>query len=93
VPSLVSFTVSGAAGAIGREPLTHLHRALADRGIYLGQPAELVSGGVAVLRAAVGVATLTSAATADEPLGFLREVAATTVVALRDALQDRTYVT
>lgn len=93
VPSLISFTVSGAAGPAGREPLTQLHHVIAAQRVYLGQPAELMPGGTAVLRAAVGLATLTSAALAPDPLRFLRELVATTVAALREALQDRAHVT
>lgn len=89
-PSIVSFTVSGAAGPLSREPLTQLQHDLAAAGIYLGQPAELASGGPAVLRAAIGDATLTTAAAGDGA-NLLREVAAATVAALRGEL-SRSHV-
>lgn len=88
-PTMVSFTVSGAAGPLGREPLTQLHRAIAAQHVYLGQPAELVGGGTAVLRAAVGYATLNAAASAPQPSAYLQQVVTATVTAVRDALHSR----
>jgi hypothetical protein len=91
-PSVLSFTASDRAGALAREPLTQLHRSLAGRGVYLGQPAELVSGGAAVLRAAVGNATLVRAADAADPVRAVQGVAATTVEAVREQLQNFSHV-
>ncbi len=91
--SIVSFTVSGAAGPLGREPLGHVHRALADVGIYLGQPTELVSDGQAVLRAAVGAATLTAAADTGDPVAALDSMVSATVAAIRDQVQTYSRVT
>jgi hypothetical protein len=87
-PSILSFTVSDSGGPLRREPLTWLHRALVADGVYLGQPTELVGGGAAVLRAAVGDATLVMAAEATDPVRAVHDVAATTVEAIRGQLKN-----
>jgi hypothetical protein len=61
VPTVVSFRVGdGAGGWLGKAAMADLHaRVTAEPGVYLGQAVELVRGGQAVLRVAVGAPTVT----------------------------------
>lgn len=67
--SIVSFAIrDGEAGFLPKTALEEIHRTLIDdAGVYLGQPVQ-IAGQRAVLRAAVGAATLTrtSSAASDE---------------------------
>lgn len=81
--SMRCFTIGDRHGLLGRDPLTRLHRAVAREGVYLGQPAELIAGGAAALRLAVGDATVNRISDAADSGQHLTDVVRATVDAVR----------
>jgi hypothetical protein len=60
--SIVCFRIADADGWLGKDALSDVYRrVIAARGVYIGQPVELVAGGQAALRFAVGATTVTRA--------------------------------
>ncbi|HKJ11636.1 MAG TPA: hypothetical protein VJ976_04505 [Ornithinimicrobium sp.] len=79
-PTIVSLAVADADGWMGKQGLAEAYaRIVESPGVYIGQPVELATGAPAVLRLAVGAATVTRLLEDAERVGSLDRAVADVV--------------
>jgi len=88
--TIVSFLVRSEYGdhrVFGKAGCRQIYDAVVANGVYIGQPVELTAGGPAVLRVAVGTATVNATvASGSDPVRYASGQAAIAVDAIRDGI-------